>query len=164
MRAPAGAWPRPPVHADATARHAGLLPRSHPDGLERGGSARGCPRRAGPPDPGMQLQRFHAQTPPKPHSAASTAGLSPVFPQVTPSLGGQQGNWGQSRTPSPHAPLLARSDFFDLRESGYTGPIDQNGDMVTGPETLAIFAPGSIPSGSPCFSPLRSSSQGPVVR
>jgi hypothetical protein len=30
--------------------------------------------------------------------------------------------------------------FFDLRESGYTGPIDQNGDMVTDPETLAIFA------------------------
>ncbi|MCO8272823.1 hypothetical protein M1L60_19695 [Actinoplanes sp. TRM 88003] len=29
--------------------------------------------------------------------------------------------------------------FFDLRESGYTGPIDQDGNAVTDPETLAIF-------------------------
>lgn len=29
--------------------------------------------------------------------------------------------------------------FFDLRESGYRGPIDQDGRPVTDPDVLAIF-------------------------
>jgi len=29
--------------------------------------------------------------------------------------------------------------FHDLRESGFAGPIDQDGYAVTDPETLAIF-------------------------
>lgn len=38
--------------------------------------------------------------------------------------------------------------FFDLRESGYRGPIDQNGDKVTDPEILDIFAALGRASGS----------------
>lgn len=30
--------------------------------------------------------------------------------------------------------------FFDLRESGYRVPIDQDGEKVTDPKMLAIFA------------------------
>ncbi|MFI7598410.1 hypothetical protein [Actinoplanes sp. NPDC049681] len=34
---------------------------------------------------------------------------------------------------------VADTRFFDLRESGYTGPIDSDGNRVDDPEILAIF-------------------------
>lgn len=42
-------------------------------------------------------------------------------------------NWDRS----PETPAETR--FHDLRESGFTGPIDQDGYAVTDPEALAIF-------------------------
>jgi len=43
-------------------------------------------------------------------------------------------NW--DRSPETEA----ETRFHDLRASGYTGPIDQDGHVVTDPDTLAIFA------------------------
>ena len=42
-------------------------------------------------------------------------------------------NW--DRSPE----TAADTRFHDLRESGFTGPIDQDGHAVTDPETLATF-------------------------
>jgi hypothetical protein len=39
---------------------------------------------------------------------------------------------------TPETPAHTR--FYDLRESGYTGPIDQDGDAVTSGPAAAILA------------------------
>jgi hypothetical protein len=46
----------------------------------------------------------------------------------------------QSRRVDSKPETAADRKFFDLRDSGYRGPIDQDGNKVTDPKILDIFA------------------------
>ncbi len=56
-----------------------------------------------------------------------------------------------TRRPDGKAETRADSKFFDLRESGYRGPIDQDGHKVTSGEAFEILqapAAANAPEGA----------------